>query len=73
MSLYPTPTRIRLLRAVRDGLEHRNGHSHVDGRNRSAALADMYIAGWIDREREGWWRLTDAGRAVLDQAEAVAA
>lgn len=79
MSLFPTRTRLRLLRAIADGDVWRG----VDGRdgddfggNVTSRTAELSAHGWVvlgdvydDRGRRQW-RLTDAGRAVLDGAVA---
>ncbi len=85
MSLFPTPTRLALLDAVRAGhVRHGIGPDGVPGRRRqpgawdihdpfrgpqkvTAAIAEMEAAGWVERpDRTAEWRLTDAGREVLD-------
>jgi hypothetical protein len=77
-ALYPTKTRLNLLRAVRDGWildDPRDGHTYwvdppddpfrVDARVREAERA-----GWIVLDVEDGinWHLADAGQAVLTEA-----
>lgn len=76
VNLYPTKTRLALLEAVRAGEVRRYGDSqdyhHTTGRKLTAAIAELARAGWV--EIGEWsagnipWRLTTAGRAVLDEA-----
>ncbi len=73
MSLYPTPTRKRLLADVgarwvfRDAI----GDSYIQGDTKvTAAIAELEQAGWVrlatvDRWGVAFWEITDAGRAVL--------
>lgn len=76
MSLYPTKTRLRLLAAVADRQVFRDvmGDDYISGdRKVSARIAEVEQAGWVQLgERDRWgiryWRLTDAGRAVLAEA-----
>ena len=69
--LYPTPARILLLRDVRDGnvrdddtcapqLHHDEGTSRV-----AEAIWLMRQAGWVECGDDDVWRLTDAGRDIL--------
>ena len=81
-SLYPTKTRLALLRDVADGIVYQSllsenrGHCYADaggpsGRRKvTAAVAEMQRVGWVRFAIPGRWschlELTDAGRAVLD-------
>lgn len=71
--LYPTPTRLALLRDAADGYVHRFGSVDTDrsGRVVIARIAELERAGWVKldppvADRWRFWRLTPAGRAVLD-------
>lgn len=79
--LYPTKTRLALLREVADGriMLGAGGiayggpcYSVVTGRTVTARIAEMFHAGWVEPAEGtegGYWSLTDAGRAVLDGAK----
>ncbi len=76
--LYPTKTRLDLLRTVNAGdvmeglTEDTQGHtwltSYTDpARKVCARIAEAEAAGWVElNEPNPVWALTDAGRAVLD-------
>lgn len=69
--LYPTPTRLRLLREV-DAEEiirrSDDGASvDLDGYRVTAKVAELAAAGWVELDGSVW-RLTAAGREVLDAA-----
>lgn len=73
--LYPTRTRLRLLRAIADGDVWRgtDGRDSDDfGGNVTARTAELNAHGWVvpgylyDDQGRRQWQLTDAGRAVLD-------
>lgn len=75
--LYPTKTRLALLAAVNandviEGItEETDGHTWLvddeagDRRKVTAAVAELERAGWVWQD-EAFWRLTPAGRAILD-------
>jgi len=69
--LYPTPTRLALLRRVAEGqivwLAGGISRDERDGSRVTARVAEMERAGWITRDFGPWrrWKLTDTGRAVL--------
>lgn len=79
---YPTPTRLALLRDVAAGEVccYRNGESYLGTGDRrvTARMAELRAAGWVelavlthtraDDVTYQQWRLTDAGRAMLDGA-----
>lgn len=80
--LYPTPTRLRLLRAVSLGevfRDHRDDDWLVYGDpvadKVTARIEEMRSAGWCElvatpaRQWAGKWQLTDTGQAVLDAAK----
>lgn len=81
--LYPTPTRLALLRDIRDGRVRDDAdftpmlHFEDDGEAKTARMADrvweMARAGWCAARVTSTWELTDAGRAVLaaNEPEAV--
>lgn len=86
MSLYPTPSRLALLRAVSYGevLEGiTDEHAGVtwlttgaeDGepaRKVTARIDEMHRAGWVELADDAvTWRLTELGRIVLDGKPAV--
>lgn len=77
--LYPTPTRLALLRAVdaadviegltedTDGDTWLLAQSPYGHRRVTARILDAQGAGWVTLHADGvTWRLTDTGRAVLD-------
>jgi hypothetical protein len=76
--LFPTKTRLKLLREVRLGhvyewLNSRQSHIANDGGKVTAAVAELRDAGWISLEppatgnsRRRLWATTGTGRAVLD-------
>jgi hypothetical protein len=78
--LYPTPARLALLRDVDDGkvADDADATPMLDlGADGFARVADaiwtMKRAGWVELppgtdepDEPGTWRLTDAGRAVLE-------
>lgn len=76
--LYPTPTRIQLLRDVQDGrVLFRGGDSwcewQVEGRHPTKVtftVKQVAAAGWIQRQPATpfRWDLTDAGRQILGGA-----
>lgn len=78
--LYPTKTRLMLLRDVAGIHREGDGRSYVHWgddcycrggritRKVTAAMDEMERAGWIAPESPRGWHLTDAGRAVLDGA-----
>lgn len=73
MSLHPTPTRVALLDQVRLGRVFRDviGDSYISGdRKVNAAIREMQAAGWVELHVNpgalDYWRLTEAGREVLD-------
>mgnify|MGYP002624149274 CR=1 FL=1 len=75
--LYPTPTRLALLRDVDAGrvADDTRGDAWLTvGRSVArvtARVAALAAAGWIERPDQGAvWQLTPAGRAVLDAADA---
>lgn len=69
--LYPTKMRLALLAEVAD---HRivgrayDAYSVITGRKVAASMREMETAGWVVLAGGERWRLTDAGRAVLDGA-----
>lgn len=78
--LFPTPTRLALLREVAAGnvmevvTEETEGHTwllpvEVDEKPRKvcARIDEMLRAGWVIQD-EAFWRITHTGRAVLDGA-----
>ncbi len=81
MSLYPTPTRLRLLAEVEAGevWQKPDGHSELTDRHYfgvsdpvcivTARIAELERAGWVElvelAHGSRQWLLTDAGRAVL--------
>jgi hypothetical protein len=78
-NLYPTPTRLALLREVAAGnviegiTEETDGHTWLvdpetgDRRKVCARIEEALKAGWVVQD-EAFWRLTRTGRAVLDGA-----
>jgi hypothetical protein len=81
--LYPTKTRLALLRDVADGevWQHSNGESVVSLSGDTggpsvarctAAIEEQRDAGWVHlvelKHGAKQWQRTDAGRAVLDGA-----
>lgn len=77
MSLKPTPARLALLAAVRDGevwFNHRNNASYLnDGARRkvTSRIVELRDAGWVWPSHQviGWsekWQLTTAGAEILD-------
>jgi DNA-binding transcriptional regulator PaaX len=69
IDLYPTPSRLALLRDVDAGhVWSTNGAAFngASGRTRrvNTAVQEMRQAGWIEAQY-GNWRLTDRGHAVL--------
>lgn len=78
--LYPTPTRLALLRHVAAGRVHKHTHDGNSTANAgwtrvTARIAEAEQAGWVELEQADHlgasplrlWRLTAAGRAILDQ------
>jgi hypothetical protein len=73
---YPTPTRLQLLRDVQAGLvfQDRLRISYISGGPRvDNRITELARAGWVELVDVGadgfdYWRLTDAGRAVLEAA-----
>lgn len=70
--LYPTRTRLRLLADVDAGRVRTTPDSGytfaVDRRDKrrvDAQIREVTAAGWVEQV-DGGWRLTDAGRAVLE-------
>lgn len=75
--LYPTPTRIKLLRAIEAGEVVRSWalrmepHDRLDGRRVNRRVEELARAGWAAYPpmqfggRTAVWRLTDAGREIL--------
>ncbi len=81
--LYPTKTRLALLRHVAAGIVYKHTHDGSSTTNAgftrvTARIAEAEQAGWVELEEADHldtyplrvWRLTDAGRAILDQADA---
>jgi len=77
--LYPTPTRVALLRNVDaghvvDGItDETRGDTWLTTSvtKVTARVAELAAAGWVELpDRDHVWRLTPAGRAVLDAADA---
>lgn len=73
--LYPTPTRLALLRDVQaERITRRLGGSYdANGYSVSARMIELRQAGWVQLvdltgDFQYVWKLTDAGRAVLDGA-----
>jgi hypothetical protein len=73
--LYPTPTRLALLREVAAERITRSLGSSYDrhGFSVTARMIEMRQAGWVvlvdlSGDFQYVWKLTDAGRAVLDGA-----
>lgn len=68
MSLYPTKTRLALLRAVAERNVIRDGQHDLDRsaeyRIVDARMGEMNRAGWVQLV-DGSWSLTDTGRTVL--------
>lgn len=72
--LYPTPSRLALLRDVDAGnvFRDRLGDDYISAdRKVSDRIGAMERAGWVERfgpteDRFEHWRVADAGRAVLD-------
>jgi len=75
--LFPTPTRLALLRDVAAGLvcdtDELAPHLDIgeDGTTRVAeAIWAMERAGWVVQPSDRLlWELTDAGRALLEEAD----
>jgi hypothetical protein len=78
--LHPTPTRLKLLRAVRAGDvlegindEHTYLLQHPDPALKVCArIKEADAAGWVELPEDGaplYWRLTEAGRKVLEEAD----
>ena len=75
MSLYPTPTRLALLRDVgaQRIVRQPSGASTHEWATVTGRMADLERAGWVhlvDLSGDGTlcWLLTDAGRRVLGDA-----
>lgn len=71
--LYPTPTRLKLLRLIAAGLVQRDKHTHQiryahveSDLNLTARTAEVIRAGWVE-DVDKTLKVTDAGRAVLDK------
>lgn len=81
-SLYPTPTRLALLRDIRDGRVRDDDeltpmlHFEEDGEAKTANVSyltwRMGLADWCQPTETAAWELTDAGRAVLEAYDAEA-
>lgn len=78
--LHPTPTRIALLRDVQAGRVRDDTdfaphlHYDEDGAEKTTRVADaiwaMERAGWVHQVTlDHVWRLTPAGRTVLEEAD----
>lgn len=77
--LYPTPTRLDLLRAVLAARvwRHGDGRDYIDGwLKANARVAELVAAGWIgladmdlDVPHKRRWDITSTGRAVLARAD----
>lgn len=76
--LYPTPTRLDLLRAVLAGRVWKQaGRTYLDGyRNVTAVVAEEAAAGWVGLAdldpavpHKRRWDITSTGRAVLARAD----
>jgi hypothetical protein len=74
VALYPTPTRLELLRAVAAGAVL-DGITNDDAwlidldppaTKVTARMAEMDAAGWVHLDGPPVWALTDAGRTVLE-------
>jgi hypothetical protein len=76
VSLYPTPSRLKLLRAIADGQVWRDnwfpyGDFEVGaGRRVNSRIAEMQRAGWVYLGSEPGmgathWHLTEAGQQIL--------
>lgn len=70
IELYLTPSRLALLRDVDAGHVWSTAgvaYNGASGRTKrvNAAVQEMRQAGWVEA-LYGQWKLTDAGRAVLD-------
>lgn len=79
MSLYPTKTRLALLVEVDTGRVFRDvlGDDYIAGERKvNSRIAELFGEDWVELENPPagnlaalpHWRLTDAGRAVLDAA-----
>ncbi len=71
--LYPTKTRVALLEHVETGRVFRDviGDDYISAdRKVNARIVEVERAGWVQLDKTDTWRLTDAGRAVLDQHRA---
>lgn len=69
IELYPTPSRLALLRDIDAGHVWSTAgaaYSGASGRTRrvNTAVQEMRQAGWVEA-LYGQWKLTDAGRTVL--------
>jgi hypothetical protein len=77
MSLYPTKTRLRLLRDVKAGQVFRDstGQSYISGTAKvTSAMYELEQAGWVHLgdHPSGMvvWKLTSAGHVVLESGGA---